>query len=101
MRSSARGVSFGGSSRMGSQPTGGEPGGEMRKLRSTVGGRRWKGENFFVPFGVEVEEDAMGVGSARYTRNVVLELVKNQKRSSTSAVEELTGRPNPPGLSHR
>lgn len=40
MRSSARGVGFGGSSSIGSQPTGGEPGGEMRKFFSCFGGRR-------------------------------------------------------------
>ena len=67
MRSSASGVSFGGSSRIGSQPTGGEPGGEMRKLRSTVGGWRWCGENFgFEPsVGDDVEDEGRGVGSAR------------------------------------
>lgn len=37
IRSSARVLVFGGSSRMGSQPTGGDPGGLMRKLRSVVG----------------------------------------------------------------
>src|SRR5882762_8338741 len=34
MRSSARGVGLGGSSLIGSQPTGGEPGGEIRKFFS-------------------------------------------------------------------
>ena len=44
MRSFAKGVEFGGSSRICSQPTGGDPGGEMRKFFSWAGGRRWKGE---------------------------------------------------------
>lgn len=38
MRSSARGVAFGGSSRIDSQPTGGEPGGEIRKFLLETGG---------------------------------------------------------------
>lgn len=59
MRSSASGVEFGASSRMGSQPTGGEPGGEMRKFFSSSGGRKkW----FFDEPG---EDGSMGVGSAR------------------------------------
>ena len=40
MRSSANGVALGGSSLMGSQPTGGEPGGEIKKFLSMGGGRR-------------------------------------------------------------
>jgi hypothetical protein len=40
MRSSASGAAFGGSSTTCSQPTGGEPGGEIRKFFSIAGGRR-------------------------------------------------------------
>lgn len=36
---------FGGSSRTGAQPTGGEPGGEIKKFFSSAGGRKWYGEN--------------------------------------------------------
>ena len=73
IRSLASGVEFGGSSRICSQPTGGDPGGEIRKFFSTVGGLRWNGENLdFVPFGDEEPDDeGIGVGSARYTRNTV------------------------------
>ena len=59
MRSSARGVELGGSSTICSQPTGGEPGGEMRKFFSIAGGRRCA-----PPGGVT------GVGSARNTRRM-------------------------------
>lgn len=41
MRSSASGVGLGGSSLMGSQPTGGEPGGDIKKFFSIAGGRRY------------------------------------------------------------
>jgi len=64
IKSSARGEELGGSSTMGSQPTGGEPGGEIRKFFSIGGGRRWKGSNSSVGEGC-----AIVVGSARYTRN--------------------------------
>jgi hypothetical protein len=57
MRSSASGATFGGSSATCSQPTGGEPGGEMRKFFSRGGGRRSASLG-----GVG------GVGSARNTR---------------------------------
>jgi hypothetical protein len=57
MRSSASGKALGGSSTTCSHPTGGEPGGEMRKFFSIAGGRRW------VPSG-----GVTGVGSARKTR---------------------------------
>ena len=77
---------------MGSQPTGGEPGGEMRKLRSTVGGLRWYGENFDLqPDGEEEDDEGIGVGSARKTRRLIFTLctgwsvleaiVKKQKNS--------------------
>lgn len=72
MRSSASGVSFGGSSGIGSQPTGGDPGGEIKKFLSIVGGLRWYGENLdFVPVGDDDPDDeGIGVGSARYTRKI-------------------------------
>lgn len=72
MRSSARGAAFGGSSLIGSQPTGGEPGGEIRKFFSSSGGRRKLLRE-------ELGEDgSIGVGSARYTRSVVSGLVQDE-----------------------
>jgi hypothetical protein len=65
MRSSARGATFGGSSRICSQPIGGDPGGEMRKFFSIAGGRR--------KFSFDVADDGerMGLGSERYTLRIV------------------------------
>lgn len=65
MRSSARGVAFGGSSRICSQPMGGDPGGDIRKFFSIGGGRR----NFSSNVGDDGEK--MGLGSERYTRKTV------------------------------
>ena len=41
----SEGTSLGGTSVVCSQPTGGLPGGETRKLRSGMEGRRWKGDS--------------------------------------------------------
>lgn len=65
MRSSARGAELGGSSTVCSQPTGGEPGGEIRKFFSIAGGWRWNGDLEELD-----DSDIMGVGSARNTRSV-------------------------------
>lgn len=65
IKSSARGVLFGGSSRICSQPTGGEPGGEMRKFFSSAGGRSRSG----------LANWSSGVGSARNTRRTTDGLV--------------------------
>lgn len=56
---------------MGSQPTGGEPGGEMRKFFSMAGGRRWYGEKSVAELDDGDDGDMIGVGSARNTRRVV------------------------------
>lgn len=66
IRSSARGVLLGGSSRICSQPTGGEPGGDMRKFFSSAGGRRRFG----------LSSCSRGVGSARNTRRTTGRLKK-------------------------
>ena len=44
-RSSASGTLLGGSSHGRSQPTGGHPGGGIRRSHSGTGGRRWKGDS--------------------------------------------------------
>ena len=61
MRSSARGEWLGGSSTICSHPTGGDPGGEIRKFFSSLGGRSRSG----------LSSCSRGVGSARKTRNSV------------------------------
>jgi hypothetical protein len=65
MRSSARGAEFGGSSRICSQPMGGDPGGEIRKFFSIGGGR----SKFSSAVGDDGEK--MGLGSERYTLKIV------------------------------
>lgn len=84
IRSSASGVAFGGSSTMGSQPTGGEPGGEMRKFLSSFGGRSKLASGTVLS---EVRS-MMGLGSARYTRKATSDLVRVQK-SVRSYIESM------------
>lgn len=71
MRSSASGVAFGGSSLIGSQPTGGDPGGEMRKFFSMAGGRRYWSS------AMALKLSMIGLGEERYTLNVVSSLKKS------------------------
>jgi hypothetical protein len=77
MRSSARGVGLGGSSWTCSHPTGGEPGGEIRKFLDVSGGQRK------TPPGPVVGGD-MIVGSARNTRRITGGLVGINIKLSTS-----------------
>jgi len=62
MISSASGVGFGGSSLTGSQPIGGEPGGEIKKFFSNSGTFRW------LKSGTEASK-RIGLRSAKYTRS--------------------------------
>lgn len=57
------GAGLGGSSRICSQPSGGEPGGEMRKFFSCAGGLR-----YLFPSPWFTSSSSMGVGSALKTR---------------------------------
>ena len=61
-KSSARVTEFGASSVMGSQPSGGEPGGEMRKFLSDSGGARWN----------EAGSGFIGVKGSEYSRRMIL-----------------------------
>jgi hypothetical protein len=71
MRSSARGVALGGSSTICSQPTGGEPGGEMRKFFVVSGGQRYG------PSGPSLM-GSVGVGSPRKTRSTMGSLYSHE-----------------------
>jgi len=80
MISSARGVALGGSSLIGSQPTGGEPGGDIKKFLSSSGTLRYliSGND---------ESDRRGLRSAGYSRNPVkLYLFKCTVRSVAHTV---------------
>lgn len=72
MRSSASGVGFGGSSLIGSQPTGGDPGGEIKKFFSIAGGRR------YCSSAMAEKLSNRGFGAARYTRNMVCGLMSEK-----------------------
>jgi hypothetical protein len=66
MRSSASGVGLGGSSLIGSHPSGGEPGGEIRKFFVGDGGAKWYGLRFRVPScSNSVSGEIIGVGFPR------------------------------------
>jgi len=67
MRSSAKGVALGGSSWIDSQPTGGDPGGDIRKFLLEIGGWRYASEGIVETSG---SYEKSGFGSARYTRSL-------------------------------
>jgi hypothetical protein len=75
IRSSASGAAFGGSSLIGSQPTGGDPGGEMRKFLSIAGGRKKLASGTDWPKLV-----IKGLGSALYTRKIVCDMSEVPRR---------------------
>ena len=56
---------IGGTSCVCSQPTGGLPGGEIRRLRSGMGGRKWKGDSKDCALVVRV--DVSGGGPLNWT----------------------------------
>lgn len=88
-RSSAKVSMLGGSSRICSQPTGGEPGGEMRKFLSVSGTGRWSRYRRF-------RSISRGVGSPRYTRSVALWEIRVRPNSSVMLGEREPTRGNPP-----